>query len=246
MWKFSNVDISDVVSSRERSSFSEQELETLANLIVEMEGLIHPAILKRAGFEKGYERFQVIYGDLEYHASVLAKQKNPDIEMINAFIIDPASEDIALRQLEVFLKTDDNPILSISNDSGNNSPGELEIEKRFQEFQVAIRQEFQVAIRQEIQKLREEYQEAIRAIEPKIIVPPPDPKPPSKLSIVEVLNTYSEQKLASMGFGKAMAKKIVQQRPFTSFSDLRGKVTGQWKIDAIVSFIDSYDQAIDG
>jgi hypothetical protein len=243
MWKFSNVDISDVVSSRERSSFSEQELETLANLIVEMGGLIHPAILKRAGFEKGYERFQVIYGDLEYHASVLAKQKNPDIEMINAFIIDPGSEDIALRQLQVFLNPDDNPILSISN----YSPGELEIEKRFQEFQVAIRQEFQVAIRQEIQKLREEYQEAIRAIEPKIIVPPSDPKPSqSKPSIVEVLNTYSEQKLAAMGFGKTMAKKIVQQRPFTSFSDLRGKVTGQWKIDMIVSFIDSYDQAIDG
>jgi ParB family transcriptional regulator, chromosome partitioning protein len=241
MWKFSNVDISDVVSSRERSSFSEQELETLANLIVEMGGLIHPAILKRAGFEKGYERFQVIYGDLEYHASVLAKQKNPDIEMINAFIIDPGSEDIALRQLQVFLNPDDNPILSISNDS----PDELEIEKRFQEFQVAIRQEFQVAIRQEIQKLREEYQEAIRAIEPKIIVPPPEPKPSSKPSIVEVLNTYSEQKLASMGFGKTMAKKIVQQRPFTSFSDLKGKVTG-WKVEMIVNFIDSYEGAIDG
>jgi len=47
MWKFLRVDITDINPSLPRETFSETELENLANLIIEMGGIIRPAILKK-------------------------------------------------------------------------------------------------------------------------------------------------------------------------------------------------------
>ena len=88
MWKFLRVDITDINPSVARETFSETELENLANLIIEMGGIIRPAILKKADNKKVDERYNIISGDLEYYASVIANKKVPDIEMINAFVVD--------------------------------------------------------------------------------------------------------------------------------------------------------------
>jgi len=108
MWKFLRVDITDINPSLPRETFSETELENLANLIIEMGGIIRPAILKKADNKKVDERYNIISGDLEYYASVIANQKVPDIEMINAFVVDKEAESIAelrMSNLEKRLET---------------------------------------------------------------------------------------------------------------------------------------------
>ena len=101
MWKFLRVDITDINPSVPRETFSETELENLANLIIEMGGLIRPVILKKADNKKVGERYDIVSGDLEYYASVIANQKSPDIEMINAFVVDEEAKSIALQQIDL-------------------------------------------------------------------------------------------------------------------------------------------------
>ena len=100
MWKFSQVDIADINPSVLEDTFSQTKLNNLANLIIEMGGLIRPVILKKADNKKVGERYDIISGDLEYYASVIANQKSPDIEMINAFVVDKEAESIALQQIQ--------------------------------------------------------------------------------------------------------------------------------------------------
>ena len=101
MWKFLQVDIADINPSVLEDTFSQTKLDNLANLIIEMGGLIRPVILKKADNKKVGERYDIISGDLEYYASVIANQKSPDIEMINAFVVDEEAKSIALQQIDL-------------------------------------------------------------------------------------------------------------------------------------------------
>lgn len=101
MWKFLQVDIADINPSVLEDTFSQTKLNNLANLIIEMGGLIRPVILKKADNKKFGERYDIISGDLEYYASVIANQRSPDIEMINAFVVDEEAKSIALQQIDL-------------------------------------------------------------------------------------------------------------------------------------------------
>lgn len=152
MWKFLRVDITDINPSVPRETFSETELENLANLIIEMGGLIRPAILKKADNKKVDERYNLISGDLEYYASVIANQKVPDIEMINAFVVDKEAENIALQQIQLLSPS---PGL-ITTPEKTDNPLELRVsnlEKRLETQLQAIREEYQ----KEIKRLEKNY-----------------------------------------------------------------------------------------
>lgn len=101
MWKFLQVDIADINSSVLEDTFPQTQLDNLANLIIEMGGLIRPVILKKADNKKAGERYDIIGENLEYYASVIANQKCPDIEMINAFVVDEEAKSIALQQIHL-------------------------------------------------------------------------------------------------------------------------------------------------
>ena len=194
MWKFLRVDITDINPSVARETFSETELENLANLIIEMGGLIRPAILKKADNKKVDERYNIISGDLEYYASVIANQKVPDIEMINAFVVDKEAENIALMQLLSRDKIIDNPLeLRMSN-----------LEKRLET---------------QLQAIREEYQKEIKRLEVKI--PPP---PPSSKSILELLNTCDYNQLKKAGINKTVTGNFLKEKPFVSLDDIIDRV----------------------
>jgi len=195
MWKFLRVDITDINPSVARETFSETELENLANLIIEMGGLIRPAILKKADNKKVDERYNIISGDLEYYASVIANQKVPDIEMINAFVVDKEAENIALMQLLSRDKIIDNPLeLRMSN-----------LEKRLET---------------QLQAIREEYQKEIKRLEEKIIPPPP----PSYKSILELLNTCDDNQLKKAGINKTVTGNFQKEKPFVSLDDIIDRV----------------------
>jgi hypothetical protein len=201
MCKFLQVDIADINPSVARETFSETELENLANLIIEMGGLIRPAILKKADNKKVGERYDIINGNLEYYASVIANHKVPDIEMINAFVVDKEAENIALEQMQLLSpdkKIIDDPLeLRMSN-----------LEKRLET---------------QLQTLREEYQKEIKRLEEKLIVPPPPPP------ILELLNTCDANQIKKAGITQKVAGnflKMQKDKPFTSLNDIISRVQG--------------------
>jgi len=212
MCKFLRVDITDINPSVPRETFSETELENLANLIIEMGGLIRPAILKKADNKKVDERYNIISGDLEYYASVIANQKVPDIEMINAFVVDKEAENIALQQIQLLSPS---PGL-ITTPEKTDNPLELRVsnlEKRLET---------------QLQAIREEYQKEIKRLEEKIIISaaPPPPSPPSK-SILELLNSCDANQLKKAGINRTVTGNFIKVRKdklFISLDDITDRV----------------------
>jgi ParB family chromosome partitioning protein len=225
MWKFLRVDISDVVSSVDRSKFSTTELDNLANLIIEMEGLMRPAILKKVGFE----RYEVIYGDLEYYASVIANEKDPRIEMINAFVINQECENIALQQIK-FLSP--NLTIPVKEETINT---EKNLEKNFNEFKTSITNQLskmQEDHQKDIQNIREEYKKAIQAFGETIGKPIPTDIVPTALSstsILEILNACNTDQLIKGRISEKDAEEFLKKRaekPFKSLQDIIDRVNG--------------------
>lgn len=222
MWKFLRVDITDINPSLPRETFSETELENLANLIIEMGGLIRPAILKKADNKKVDERYDIISGDLEYYASVIANQKVPDIEMINAFVVDKEAESIALQQMKLLSPS---PAL-ITRPEKIDNPLELRmsnLEKRLET---------------QLQAIREEYQKEIKRLEEKIIISPPSP--PSK-SILELLNTCDANQLNKARIPPASVNDFLKKRsekPFDSLEDILNRPVSGVKEKRLIKLVD--------
>ncbi len=91
------VDVSSISSRVPRSTFSETELENLAELILATGGILKPVILKKVGFEK----YEVIDGHFEYYASLKASEKDAvKGEIVNSFIITDEQEAAAYQQIQ--------------------------------------------------------------------------------------------------------------------------------------------------
>ena len=225
MWKFLRVDITDINPSLPRETFSETELENLANLIIEMGGIIRPAILKKADNKKVDERYNIISGDLEYYASVIANQKVPDIEMINAFVVDKEAENIALQQIQLLSPS---PGL-ITRPEKIDNPLELRmsnLEKRLET---------------QLQAIREEYQKEIKRLEEKIIISPPPPASPPSKSILELLNSCDANQLKKVGIPPASVNDFLKKRsekPFDSLEDVLNRPVSGVKEKRLIKLID--------
>jgi DNA uptake protein ComE-like DNA-binding protein len=226
MWDFLLIDLQDVVATKERSYFPETDLQNLANLIVAMKGLIRPVILKKIGFE----RFQIIEGNLEYYACLIAKEKERSLETINAFVVDKEAENIALQQIQLLSPS---PGLITTSEKIDN-PLELRmsnLEKRLET---------------QLQAIREEYQKEIKRLEEKIIISPPPsasppPSPPSK-SILELLNSCDANQLKKAGIPPASVNEFLKKRsekPFDSVEDIQRGVTGigQVRLAKLVDYL---------
>jgi hypothetical protein len=225
MWKFLRVDITDINPSLPRETFSETELENLANLIIEMGGIIRPAILKKADNKKVDERYNIISGDLEYYASVIANQKVPDIEMINAFVVDKEAESIALQQIQLLSSS---PRL-ITRPEKIDNPLELRMSN------LAKRLETQ------LQAIREEYQKEIKRLEEKIIISPPSPPSPPSKSILELLNSCDANQLKKAGIPPASVNDFLKKRsekPFDSLEDVLNRPVSGVKEKRLIKLID--------
>ena len=225
MWKFLRVDITDINPSLPRETFSETELENLANLIIKMGGLIRPAILKKADNKKVDERYDIISGDLEYYASVIANQKVPDIEMINAFVVDKEAESIALQQMKLLSPS---PAL-ITRPEKIDNPLELRmsnLEKRLET---------------QLQAIREEYQKEIKRLEEKIIISPPSPPSPPSKSILELLNSCDANQLNKARIPPASVNDFLKKRsekPFDSLEDILNRPVSGVKEKRLIKLVD--------
>ena len=226
MWKFLRADITDINPSLPRETFSETELENLANLIIEMGGIIRPAILKKADNKKVDERYNIISGDLEYYASVIANQKVPDIEMINAFVVDKEAENIALQQIQLL----------------SPSPGLITTPEKIDNPLELRMSNLEKRLETQLQAIREEYQKEIKRLEEKIIIspPPPRPSPPSK-SILELLNSCDANQLKKAGIPPASVNDFLKKRsekPFDSLEDVLNRPVSGVKEKRLIKLVD--------
>jgi uncharacterized protein YsxB (DUF464 family) len=149
--------------------------------------------------------------NLEYYASVIANKKVPDIEMINAFVVDKEAENIALMQLLSRDKIIDNP---------------LELRMSYLEKRLEI----------QLQEIREEYQKEIKRLEEKI--PPP---PPSSKSILELLNTCDANQLKKGGILPASVNDFLKKRsekPFDSLEDILNRPVSGVKEKRLIKLVD--------
>jgi ParB-like chromosome segregation protein Spo0J len=80
------VDIKDIESDVDRSSFEEESLQELADSIIATGCLLRPMVLKQTGPMK----FKVLDGHFEYHAAVSANKKDTQrvlSGMVTAFVL---------------------------------------------------------------------------------------------------------------------------------------------------------------
>lgn len=209
MWKFLRIDLDNISSSEALSSFEQNKLENLANLIIDMGGIVCPITLKQTGFEQ----YEILNGNLEYYASRIARERNSSIETISSIVINHEYEDNAKQQIQLL-----RPELNAPKPDIDNHP---DIEKCLSEFRLSITNELQ-AMREEIKRLEE-----------KIIISPPPPasppaSPPSK-SILELLNTCDANQLKKAGIPPASVNDFLKKRsekPFDSLEDIQRGVTG--------------------
>ena len=96
------VAVKKITSTVPRANFAERDLEKLAQLILELGGLINPIILRR----NGMDAYEIVDGNFEYYAATKAREINPmKGETIGAFILEPENEGLLLEQVQALRKS---------------------------------------------------------------------------------------------------------------------------------------------
>ena len=94
--------VKKITSTVPRSNFAERDLEKLAQLILELGGLINPIVLRR----NGMDAYEIVDGNFEYYAATKAREINPmKGETIGAFILEPENEGLLLEQVQTLRKS---------------------------------------------------------------------------------------------------------------------------------------------
>lgn len=174
MISFSLVDVKDITSNMTRSSFSEADLDRIAQMILDCEGIIRPLVLKLTGAES----YAVVDGHFEYYAAVRAREKDPRKgEMVNAFVISPKSENIVAKQAEA-LRAVQSPVKS--------SPETTNLESRLANIELRFEKQIN-ELRSEQAQERQRVEDKLKEIESRV------PKP---IEPLKTFNTLSQNELA--------------------------------------------------
>ncbi|MGB7712418.1 MAG: chromosome partitioning protein ParB [Microcoleus sp.] len=109
------VAVKKITSQVPRDNFADRDLEKVAQLILELGGLINPIILRR----NGMDAYEIVDGDFEYYAAAKAREINPKKgETIGAFILEPENEELLLEQVQALRKSAKNDNLVENPETG--------------------------------------------------------------------------------------------------------------------------------
>lgn len=82
-----------------KQQFSAEKLERAARLIIDIEGIISPIIVRR----EGVEHYRLIHGEFEYHAAMRAMEIDSIRgESIDAYIVNAENQETIEQQIQVF------------------------------------------------------------------------------------------------------------------------------------------------
>ncbi|MGK7896849.1 MAG: helix-hairpin-helix domain-containing protein [Xenococcus sp. (in: cyanobacteria)] len=130
------VAVKKITSTVARSSFSAEEIEKVANLIIKVEGTINPIILRRTSLES----YEVVDGHFEYYAAVRAREISLlKGEMIQAIILEPENEAALLEQVDLLRKGSNPKPATEDKNNSNNS----DLESRFANLERAFQLQFE-------------------------------------------------------------------------------------------------------
>ena len=237
MASFAKIDVKEIECNVSRSSFSESEIETLADLILSGGGIFRPLILKQIDIEK----YLVLDGDLEYFASVRAREKNPQKgEMVNAFLVTSSDEAVIQEQIKVLKSSYQlgfdsseqvSPQTAHRKDGGNNE-WISSFEKRLSEM------------REEFFQVKRDHEYRFTSLEKNI-------DKPAKLDLLEMINALDRVELISelsrYGIAKGKVEAICDARnnkednKFDSYQDIV-KLTKGMGAGGILSLIDAWER----
>ncbi|NJR49421.1 MAG: hypothetical protein HC780_07455 [Leptolyngbyaceae cyanobacterium CSU_1_3] len=134
------VAVKKINCSVPRSNFADEEIDQVAKLILQLEGIINPLVLRKTSLDS----YEVASGGFEYHAAVRAREIDPfKGETIAAFIIDPGGEDALEKNeaLEAQIQALRDQPLSTAGDSNQPSLANLELRLKNLEDRIEARME---------------------------------------------------------------------------------------------------------
>lgn len=216
---FSLVDVKSITSDVPRSNFAEADLDSLADIILEAEGIIRPLVVKATGIEN----FTIVDGHFEYYAAVRAKEKDSRKgEMVNAFVISPKFEDIVVKQAAILRgkKSSDTPVKTTSDTTN--------LESRLQNLELRLEKQIN-ELKSEINQERKTTYEKFKQLENRI------PQPSHPLTLINTLDKEQlslKLKRSRISRAEKIAKAIVDARvkksnqEFTDYCDVVSSVNG--------------------
>jgi hypothetical protein len=229
MTEFAKVDLKEIKSDVSRSTFSEQDIEQLADSILKNDSLLRPLILKQTGIEN----FVVLDGHLEFYSAVRAREKNPrQAEMVNSFVISPKDESTVNEQIN-FLRKSDKPIINPLPKSENVdgiSNWITSFENRLSEMREVIFQNNQTnesrfkQLETIIQKPKENLLDMINTLK--------------KEDLIQQLSRYGLPKKKVEAIYDAREQK--KEKKFEGYSDIV-KSTKGLGADSFIGFIDAWE-----
>ncbi|EDN71025.1 conserved hypothetical protein [Beggiatoa sp. PS] len=232
------VDIKDIESDVTRSTFDEQELEELADLILVTGCLLQPLILTQIG----PMAYKVLEKHFEYHAAIRANEKDTKrylAGMVSAFVIKQEIEATVIEQARIL-----NKVVSTSI-AEPNSTSDHKLDRRINNLENRLDnglQEVKITHRQDTQRLEEQ----IKQLQSQM---------PKQLEPLEVLNTLDVNKLRMGLMGlkvrgmtekkiQETVKKIDKERKKSTFTDLQDVINRKVGITAntMIKIIDTWSR----
>ena len=216
------VAVRKISSTVARSSFPAEKIEKTADLIIQVEGIINPIVLRRTSLES----YEVVDGHFEYYAAVRAREISLlKGEMIQAIILEPENEEALLKQLDLLRKGSNSPVLDGTNKNSDLESKFANLEQIFQSQFDELRKDnrslerslSEVKGKVENSSFEEELIDKIVTEVVKAITPPPPPP--------VNLNLASKKKLKTVkNIGEKTALRIIERREtkgkFTSVEQL--------------------------
>jgi len=233
MTEFASVDVKCIISDVSRSTFSEQEIEQLADSILKNDSLLRPLILKQTGIEN----FVVLDGHLEFYAAVRAREKNPrQAEMVNSFVIPPKDESTVNEQINFLRQSDKLIDLSSTTDKTEGISNWItSFENRLSEMREVIFQNNQ------------SNESRFKQLETNLVEKP-------KENLLDIINTSEKdvliQKLSYYRLHKKKIEAIYDAREqkkdkkFDNYSDVVKSTKGKgFGVGAFISLIDAWENS---
>lgn len=224
------VAVKKITSTVPRSNFPDEELEQVAQLILQAEGVINPVILQRSSLDT----YEVIAGDFEYYAAARVREIDPRKgEMIGAFLVEEENEEVIKQQVELLRK----PKAAVVEPTTSSSTA---LESRLTNIESRIENRIN-----ELKNQQETLEKKLQEVKNQI---------PKKLQPLDMFNNLSLPELAfrlnTAGLGEKRAEKIAtsveqerSQSKFTSLSDIVARVKGI-SSDTMLKIIDNWSRLL--
>ncbi len=221
MVDFFLVETRAISSSQSASNFDQSEVDKLAKLILDTNGLLRPLVLREV---VKFEEYEVVSGHLEYYAAVRAKEKDAlKAEMVSALVIKPEEEKAAIQQAQLLEQ-----LSSSTKTTSTTSITPLD------DLSSSLEDLFNRELRAMTQKLETNLQRISDQI-------------PKQTKPIDAFNQLSDvdltRRLTSVGIkGKNLDKivdQIVKKRPFNSLSEVVKQTNGLSE-KKMVEIVDSW------